>query len=192
MFALSPKILKYRRPLQQHAREQSLDWLLVGALIVQESGFDEHAISAVGAQGLAQLMPATARELGVRDPFDAGQNIEGATKYLRQLYDAFSGVEPEARIRLALASYNGGKGRVRDAQAIVRYQQGNPLEWGEVSGALFLLTEEAAQLHRRVWPENGKPPHRYFQGANETRDYVEKVMLYYERLRFYRGVLFFL
>ncbi len=192
LFALSPKILKYRRTLQKHAREQRLDWLLVSALIVQESGFDEQAISHVGAQGLAQLMPATAKELGVRDAFDAAQNIAGATKYLRQLYDAFSGTPHETRIRLALASYNGGKGRVRDAQRIVRYQQGEPLEWEEVSRALSRLTAADAQLHRGVWPVKGKPPHGYFLGADETRDYVEKVMRYYERLRFYRGLLFFL
>ncbi|RKU25771.1 hypothetical protein C6495_18215 [Candidatus Poribacteria bacterium] len=192
LFALSPKILKYRRTLQKHAREQRLDWLLVSALIVQESGFDESAVSSVGAQGLAQLMPATAKELGVRDAFDAAQNIAGATKYLRQLYDAFSGTPHEPRIRLALASYNGGKGRVRDAQRIVRYQQGEPLEWEEVSRALSRLTAADAQLHRGVWPVKGKPPHGYFLGADETRDYVEKVMRYYERLRFYRGLLFFL
>ena len=192
LFALSPKILKYRRTLQKHATEQRLDWLLVVALIVQESGFDEQAISPVGAQGLGQLMPATARELGVREPFDASQNIAGATKYLRQLYDAFSGAPHETRLRFALASYNGGKGRIRDAQALVQYQQRNPLEWEEVSSMLSQLTKAEAQLHREVWHENGKPPHGYFHGADETRNYVEKVMLYYERLRFYRELLFFL
>ena len=79
---------------------------LLDALIIQESRYNQAAISPKGAIGLGQLMPATARELGV-DPYDPTENIEGAARYLKQQLDAFGSV------RLALAAYNSGPGRVR-------------------------------------------------------------------------------
>ena len=123
LLALTPKIIKYKGLIQQHAAKEALDARLVCALIVQESGFNEKAESAVGALGLTQLMPTTAKALGVQDPFDADQNIAGATRHLRTLYNAFRESPHEHRHRLVLASYNGGLGRVRDAQALVRHHQ---------------------------------------------------------------------
>lgn len=191
LLVLTPKILKYRGLIQQHAAKETLDARLVCALIVQESGFDEEAKSAVGALGLTQLMPNTAKELGVQDPFDANQNIAGATRHLRMLYNAFSESPHEHRHRLVLASYNGGLGRVRDAQALVRYHKtGDPLLWEPVSIALSQLTKRHTAMHREVW-KGDKPPHGYFEGANETLAHVERVMRYYARLRFYEGLLFF-
>jgi len=79
------------------------------SLVQQESGFNPRAVSSRGAQGLGQLMPATARELGVTDPFNAEQNLEASARYLRQMRDRFGTME------LALAAYNAGPGRVREA-----------------------------------------------------------------------------
>lgn len=192
LLVMSPKILKYKGLIQQHAAKEALDARLVCALIVQESGFDEKAESAVGALGLTQLMPATAKELGVRDPFDANQNIAGATRHLRTLYNAFRESPHEHRHRLVLASYNGGLGRVRDAQALVRYHKtGDPLLWEPVSVTLSQLAKQHTSMHHGVW-EGGKPPHGYFEGANETLAHVKRVMHYYARLCFYEGLLFFL
>ena len=130
LLVLTPKILKYRELIQKHASKEALDARLVCALIVQESGFNEQAESAVGALGLTQLMPTTAKALGVRDPFDADQSIAGATRHLRTLYNAFPESPHEHRHRLVLASYNGGLGRVRDAQALVRHHRtGDPRLW---------------------------------------------------------------
>ena len=137
-------------------------------------------------------MPNTAKALGVQDPFDANQNIAGATRHLRTLYNAFPESPHEHRHRLVLASYNGGLGRVRDAQALVRYHKtGDPLFWEPVRITLSQLTKQHAAMHRGVW-ESGKPPHGYFEGANETLAHVERVMRYYARIRFYEGLLFFL
>ena len=192
LLVLTPKILKYRGVIQQHAEKEALDARLICALIVQESGFDEKAKSAVGALGLTQLMPTTAKELGVQDPFDANQSIAGAARHLRTLYKAFPESPQEHRHRLVLASYNSGLGRVRDAQALVRYHDaGDPLFWEPVSIALTQLTKQHASTHREVW-KGGKPPHGYFEGASETLAHVERVMRYYARIRFYEELLFFL
>ena len=192
LLVLTPKILKYRGLIQQYAVKEGLDARLICALIVQESGFDENAQSVVGAQGLTQLMPKTAKELGVQDPLDPEQNIAGAARHLNTLYRAFPRSPQAHRHRLVLASYNSGLGRVRDAQAIVRHHNvGDPFLWEPVSMAIRQLTRKHAHLHREVW-DSGKPPHGYFGGFNETLYYVERVMHYYERIRFYDKLLFFL
>ena len=192
LLVLTPKMLKYRGLIQEHAAKEALDARLVCALIVQESGFDERAESAVGALGLTQLMPTTAKELGVQDPFDADQNIAGATRHLRTLYNVFRESPHEHRHRLVLASYNGGLGRVRDAQALVRYHKmGDALLWEPVSVTLSQLTKQHTAMHHGVW-KGDKPPHGYFEGANQTLAHVERVMHYYARIRFYERLLFFL
>ena len=192
LLALAPKILKYKPLIEKYAVKENLDARLVCALIVQESGFDEKARSAAGAQGLTQLMPATAKELGVEDPLDAEQNIAGAARYLHILYHAFPESQPDHQHRLVLASYNGGLGRVRDAQAVVRYEQkASPLLWEPVRAALSQLTPQHAALHKQVWGSE-EPPHGYFEGFNETLNHVKRVMHYYGRIRFYGKVLFFL
>lgn len=79
---------------------------LLTAVVAVESGFKANAVSGAGAQGLMQLMPATAADLGVKDPFDPAQNIEAGAKYLGFLRKHFGSDE------LALAAYNAGPGRV--------------------------------------------------------------------------------
>jgi soluble lytic murein transglycosylase-like protein len=93
----------YDNLITQHAQAQGVRADLVRAVVQVESGYNARAVSSKGALGLMQLMPSTAAELGVRSPFDPGENIRGGTTYLRQLLDRFGGNE-----ELALAAYNAG------------------------------------------------------------------------------------
>ncbi|MEL7603072.1 MAG: lytic transglycosylase domain-containing protein, partial [Bacillota bacterium] len=92
--------------IRQAASANGLDPDLVRAVIQTESDFRPDAQSSAGAQGLMQLMPSTANSLGVTDAFDPRQNIEAGTKYLSDLVQRFGD------LRLALAAYNTGPGRI--------------------------------------------------------------------------------
>lgn len=85
------------------AQEHGVDTLLVRAVMQQESGGNARAVSPAGAQGLMQLMPPTAAQLGVQDPFDPEQNIRGGVRFLKWLLDKYGGDET-----MALAAYNAG------------------------------------------------------------------------------------
>jgi soluble lytic murein transglycosylase-like protein len=128
------KLDRYDPLIQHTARRHGLDHSLVTAVIKVESDFDPGAVSSKGARGLMQLMPGTARELGVRDSFDPWENVEGGVRYLRNLLEFFNGNLP-----LALAAYNAGR--------------------------------EAVLQH------GGIPPYP------ETRQYVERVLQYYDLFR---------
>ena len=103
--------MDYRQLAYQTAQKYGIDPDLFVRQIQAESAFRPDAVSSAGAIGLGQLMPATARELGV-DPRDPVQNLEGAARYMRQQLDAFK--DPA----LALAAYNAGPSRVRKAGGI--------------------------------------------------------------------------
>ena len=105
--------------VREHAARHSLRADLVRAVIQVESGYNPRARSPKGAMGLMQLMPATAKQLGVRNAFDPAENIRGGCTYLRQLLDRYNGNE-----ELALAAYNAGADAVdRNGKKVPPFQE---------------------------------------------------------------------
>lgn len=99
--------------IEASAQQQGVDPALVREVARQESAFRPCAVSAKGAQGLMQLMPATQAQFDVTDPFDPGQSLDAGTKLLKQLLDRYHG-----DLSLALSAYNSGAGRVDKAGGI--------------------------------------------------------------------------
>ena len=113
--SMNRRAAAYDQYISYYGVRYNIDPHLIRAVIRTESAFNPNAISEKGAQGLMQLMPGTARELSVNDPFDPEENIEGGTKYLRSLLNTFKN-----DVRLALAAYNAGPTIVKKQNSIPR------------------------------------------------------------------------
>lgn len=117
--ALKGNVAVYAPHIEQAASEAGVDAALVHAVITAESGYNPTAVSRAGAQGLMQLMPATAARYAVRDAFDPRQNISGGTRYLRDLLQMF-----DNNVELAVAAYNAGENAVeRHGRRIPPYRE---------------------------------------------------------------------
>lgn len=119
------------------------DWRLLASQAYQESKFDANARSWAGAMGLLQLMPGTAREVGVSRPFDPEQNVGGAVRYLEKLDQQWQDeiTDPAERLRFVLASYNTGRGHVLDAQRLAEKHGDDPKRWEDTAYWLLRKSE---------------------------------------------------
>ena len=171
--SIKGQISPYDDLIRKYARKYGLDWRMVAAQMYQESGFDPKAKSWAGARGLMQIMPRTARELGVdpKDLYDPETNIAAGTLYMHRMINLKSpAMGARERHRFALASYNAGYGHVIDARKIARTMRKNRNQWfGNVDEAIVLLEDP------KYW-KNAR--HGYCRGS-EPRDYVKNIEHYY-------------
>lgn len=138
------KLCQYDELLKQHAVDLNWDWRLLAAQTFQESRFKPDAHSWAGAGGLLQLMPATARQYGVKNAFDPEDNVAGAVRFLKWLEDYWGDRIPDEgeRLKFILASYNAGAGHVEDAQRLTARYGGDPRKWSDVSYWLLQLSTQ--------------------------------------------------
>jgi hypothetical protein len=144
------------------AKEHAVDPLLVHSVIQAESNYDPFAISPKGAQGMMQLMPATARRFGVKNSFDFADNIEGGVRYLRYLMDLFQDE------KLAVAAYNAGE------HAVMRY--GGVPPYAETKNYVRSVTasyagaKQAAVQNAPATPEPAPKPEPEFREIEQFVD----------------------
>ena len=137
--------------VQALASRYGFDWRLIVAQMHQESGFDPRARSFAGARGLLQVLPATARQVGVSDLSDPEAGLIAGVRYLAWLRERFDPeLPPDERTWFALAAYNAGYGHVRDGRVLARARGWDPNRWfGQVERAMLLLTRPEIAEHAR-------------------------------------------
>ena len=172
-------ISPYDPVFKQYAQEMGWDWRLLAAIAYSESGFNPNATSWMGARGIMQVMPKTARSFGVdeKDLFNPEVSIRVASKILKEL-DAIMRSRTGAgdRIKFVLAAYNAGSGHVTDAIALARKYELNPRVWSENVEQAMLWKMDPEYYNDSVCT-NG-----YCRGT-EPVDYVVKVLNCYDNYK---------
>lgn len=156
------------------AKEIQWDWRILASQIYQESEFDPKAKSWVGARGLMQLMPATAKEFGARKVTDPLDNITAGTKYLKWLEELWSDIPDSSdRLKFVLASYNAGPGHVQDAQRLAKKFHKDPLKWDN-NVADFMLKKAQKKYY-----DDDVVQYGYCRGE-EPVNYVKEILERYQ------------
>lgn len=177
------KISHFDHLFKKYADEIKWDWRVIASLAYNESNFDTTAVSWVGAKGLMQLMPKTARAMGVPEGKEqnAEESIKAATKYLALLAKSFSKVtDPNEKIKFILASYNAGIGHVYDAMALAEKYGKNKYVWDENVETYILLKSHEEYFNDPVC-KNG-----YFRGRetyNFVKDILGRAEMYKEKIK---------
>lgn len=161
------------------SEEEGYDWRLMSAIAYHESRFSPDIVSKRGAAGLMQIMPAVARQFNVTGDriLDPETNIRLATQVLSKITAdlRFAPGTPDAdRMRIILASYNGGIGHVNDARRLARSHGENPDSWETV--ARYLALKALPEYYEQEGVRCGR-----FTGSNQTTAYVRDVMKRYDR-----------
>ncbi len=165
--ALSP----YDDLIKENANRLGWDWLLLASMVMQESQFNPKAKSWAGAQGLLQLMPATANHFGILNREDPAQSLKGGTDYLISLEKRWISnmKDPTDISAFVMASYNAGPGHIIDARALVTEYGGNRDNWEQVSKYLALLSSKKYYNHKvvKLGYCRGQEPVNYVKHINQ-------------------------
>lgn len=172
------KISHFDHLFKKYAPEIDWDWRLLASLAYTESNFDTTAVSWAGARGLMQLMPATARAMGVPlgKEQDAEESIKAAVKYIAATTRSFSKIPKEERINFVLASYNSGIGHVLDAMALAEKYGKDKYVWRD-NVENFILLKSNEEYFTDPVCKNG-----YFRGI-ETYNFVRDITARYEQYK---------
>ena len=166
------KISHFDHLFKKYASEIGWDWRLIASLAYNESNFDSTAVSWVGARGLMQLMPRTARAMGVPEGKEQNpeESVKAATKYLAQLSRSFSKVtDPDEKTKFVLGAYNAGIGHIFDAMALAEKYGKDKYKWDNNVEAYILLKSNEEYFNDPVC-KNG-----YFRGR-ETYNFVKDIL----------------
>ncbi len=177
-------ISHYDEIIQRYAKGINWDWRLVAAIIYQESKFNPNATSWCGAQGLMQLMPGTARDMGVyrSEVYNPDRNIKGGTSYLKQLEKTWAHISDYTqRIKFILASYNAGPGHVSDAARLAE-KNGYPADKWDGSVEYFMLYKSSPRFYNDPVVKygycRGQEPFNYVRNiVKKYFDYEAKINL---------------
>ena len=169
------KISHFDELFKKYASEIDWDWRLLASLAYTESNFDTTAVSWAGAKGLMQLMPATARAMGMPEGKEQNpeESVKAAIKYINATSKSFSSVPKEERLNFVLASYNSGIGHVQDAMALAEKYGKNKYVWKD-NVENFILLKSNEEYFTDPVCKNG-----YFRGI-ETYNFVRDIMGRYE------------
>jgi hypothetical protein len=149
----------YDKLIKAAAQRYQVPEGLIKAVIKVESNFNPRATSHVGAMGLMQLMPGTARDLGVRCAYNPEENIEGGTRFLRDLLDRYDGSVP-----MALAAYNWGPGNLDKGHSLPRETR----NYLESVGRLYPVRQVSRQVARKIAPPGHHPHHFNTENTVQT------------------------
>ena len=172
------KISHYDDLFKKYAPEIDWDWRLLASLAYTESNFDSTAVSWAGARGLMQLMPATARAMGLPEGKEQNpeESIKAAVKYIGATAKSFSKIPQEERINFVLASYNSGIGHVLDAMALAEKYGKNKYVWRD-NVENFILLKSNEEYFTDPVCKNG-----YFRGI-ETYNFVRDITSRFEQYK---------
>jgi len=153
----------YDTLVKKYARKFNFDWRLIIAQMYQESRFNPKAKSWVGAQGLMQVMPRTAKEMGISNLSQPDSGIKAGVQYLDWVRDRFEAeLSVKDRMWFTLAAYNAGQGHVKDARRLARQQGLNPDKWFDhVEKAMLLLSKKKFYRKARHGYVRGREPVNY-------------------------------
>ncbi|MEX2352711.1 MAG: transglycosylase SLT domain-containing protein, partial [Gammaproteobacteria bacterium] len=156
-------ISPYDELVKKYAAKHELDWRLIVSQMYQESRFDQNRESWAGAQGVMQLLPRSAREVGVMKLNTPEQSIMAGVRYLKRMIDLIDPRLPlETRIRFGLASYNAGRSHVLDARRLARQQGWSGDIWYDnVERAMLLLSRPEYHQKARFGFVRGEEPVNY-------------------------------